>query len=209
MPHYFITGTGTGVGKTLISSILTQALQADYWKPIQAGVESSDSMWVKSMLLNPKSVVHKEAYVLNLPASPHIAAQKENIRISIDKILEQKPNTTNDLIIEGAGGLMVPLNEKEFVIDLIQELHCEVIIVSRNYLGSINHSLLTANALRSRNIKVLGWIFNDEYLDYESEIVEWSKYPRIGSICKLPDINKDIINEEAIKMKDQLVQLIS
>ena len=208
MKRYFITGTGTGVGKTLVSAILTEALEADYWKPVQAGIESTDSAWIRNMVSNQTSTIHPETFLLKLPASPHIAAKDETINLTIDKILEEIPQTSNNLVIEGAGGLMVPLNKKEFVIDLIEKLHCEVVIVSRNYLGSINHSLLTALALESRNIKVLGWIFNDEYLDYEKEIVKWSKYPRIGSIPNLGEVNKAIIKRQALEMKDQLKRFL-
>lgn len=205
MTTYFITGIGTKVGKTLISAIIAEALQADYWKPIQAGYEDgTDSQWVKQMLTNKSSIVHEEVYKLKLPASPHIGADEEGIEISIEKIIEEKPETDNRLIIEGAGGIMVPINKNEFIIDLIKELDATVIIVSRNYLGSINHSLLTAQALMKKNINVLGWIFNDNYLDYETEIVKWSGYPWIASVRNLPDINKDVVHVQAVKMKEHL-----
>ena len=151
MASYFITGIGTDIGKTLISAIMAEALHADYWKPVQAGYEDgTDSEWVREMLTNKTSVVHEESYKLKLPASPHIAAYEEGIEISLDKIVDDKPVTDNTLIIEGAGGLMVPLNENEFVIDLIKKLDATVIIVSKNYLGSINHSLLTAKVLNAK-----------------------------------------------------------
>ena len=204
MDTFFITGTGTGVGKTLVSAIITEALQADYWKPIQAGDENTDGQWIKSMVTNSTTKVHPETYLLKLPASPHIAAKDENIEISIKKLIDERPATNNTLIIEGAGGIMVPLNQREFVFDLVEELEATVIIVSRNYLGSINHSLLTASLLRAKNLKVLGWIFNDNYLDYETQIAEWSGYPWINSIRNLPFINKEIIHSQAVKMREKL-----
>jgi len=197
----FITGTGTDVGKTLVAAIVAEALQADYWKPVQAGYENgTDSLWVQQMLSNKKSVIHPELYKLKMPASPHIAAAAEQKEIKIKKIVAHLPKTKNKLIIEGAGGLMVPLNNKELVIDLIKKLQAKVIIVSKNELGSINHSLLTAAVLKKEKINVAGWIFTEEYQNYEREIGEWSGYPVIASIKHLPDISKETINAEAIRM---------
>jgi dethiobiotin synthetase len=205
MASYFITGIGTDVGKTFIAAIIAEALQADYWKPVQAGyANGTDSQWVKKMMTNTKSVIYDEVYKLKLAASPHIAAAEEGIEISINKIVEQVPATPNTLLIEGAGGLAVPLNKNEFVLDLIKSIHAKVIIVSKNYLGSINHSLLTAKTLKENEIDVLGWIFNGDYLDYENEIVEWSGYPWIASVRKLPEINKAIVHSQAVKMKEHL-----
>src|SRR3990170_3997076 len=129
--QFFVTGIGTGIGKTLISAILTRALNADYWKPVQAGYENgTDSDWLRGRLKN--SVIHPEAYKLKLAASPHIAAREEGVNISLQKIAGKIPAKNRNLIIEGPGGLMVPLNEKEFVTDLIQALNVKVILVSRN-----------------------------------------------------------------------------
>ncbi|HEY8657575.1 MAG TPA: dethiobiotin synthase [Hanamia sp.] len=201
MKPIFITGTGTDVGKTLVAAIVAEALQADYWKPVQAGYENgTDSLWVQQMLSNKKSVIHPELYKLKMPASPHIAAAAEQKEIKIKKIVAHLPKTKNKLIIEGAGGLMVPLNNKELIIDLIKKLQAKVIIVSKNELGSINHSLLTAAVLKKEKINVAGWIFTEEYQNYEREIGEWSGYPVIASIKHLPDISKETINAEAIKM---------
>lgn len=205
MKRYFITGIGTDVGKTLIAAIIAEALEADYWKPVQAGyVNGTDSQWVKKMMTNEKSVIHNEIYKFKLAASPHIAAAEEGMEVSIDKIVDEIPSTANTLLIEGAGGLIVPLNKNDFVIDLIRSLDAPVIIVSKNYLGSINHSLLTAKILKQNSINVLGWIFNGDYLDYETEIVEWSGYPWIASIRKLPEINKSVVHSQAVKIKEHL-----
>ncbi len=205
MTSYFITGISTGVGKTVIAAIITEALQADYWKPVQAGyANGTDSKWLKEMLTNKKSTVHPETYVLKLAASPHIGAWQEGIEISLDKIFNEMPVTDNILVIEGAGGLLTPLNKNEYVIDLIKRLDATVIIVSKNYLGSINHSLLTARVLHQNEINVLGWIFNDQYLDYETEIVQWSGFPWIASLRNLPEINKGVIHAHSIKMKEHL-----
>jgi len=201
----FITGIGTGVGKTLVSAIVANALNADYWKPVQAGYEEgTDSEWVKSVLPGEHCTIHKETYKLKLPASPHIAARQEGVRIQLEKISDAyihiRENLITDkkpLVIEGAGGLMVPLNEQDFVADLVKKLSAKLIIVSRNYLGSINHSLLTAAVCRKYNIDVLGWVFNDQFMHYEEEIVEWSGYPKIGSIPFSDKPDNDFIRQQA------------
>lgn len=205
MTPIFITGIGTGIGKTVIATIVTKALNADYWKPIQAGYESgTDSEWVASHLTGTASVIHPEVYKLTMPASPHIAARKDGVVISIKKICESIPINNRNLIIEGAGGLMVPLNESEFVADLILALKAKVILVSRNYLGSINHSLLTARVCRQMKIPVLGWIFNDQYLNYEEEITNWSNLPKIASIPYTENINGIFINSQAAAISSTL-----
>ena len=205
MTPIFITGTGTDVGKTLIAAIVTEALQADYWKPVQAGfAEGTDSLWIQKMLTNKKSVIHPELYLLKMPASPHIAAPAENTKITIKEIIAHLPKTKNQLIIEGAGGLMVPLNQDELMLNLIKKLKAKVIIVSKNELGSINHSLLTAAVLKKEKINVAGWIFTEEYKNYEREIGKWSGYPIIGRVKHLFVINKETIHSEALKMRKSL-----
>jgi dethiobiotin synthetase len=205
MERIFITGIGTGIGKTFISAILAKALGADYWKPVQAGFEDgTDSEWVASQLKDSGSVVHPEVYRLAKPASPHIAAREEGITIDLEKICNQIPNINRTLLIEGAGGLLVPLNSSAFVADLIKALDAKVILVSRNYLGSINHSLLTARVCREMQLPVIGWIFNDQYLDYEDEIVQWSNFPRIASIPYSENINGTFINAQTAAIKKQL-----
>ncbi|MBW6484302.1 MAG: dethiobiotin synthase [Vicingaceae bacterium] len=191
--NYFITGIGTNIGKTIVSAILTEALEADYWKPIQAGeLENSDTIKVKKLITNKKSKFHKEAYCLSQPMSPHAAAKLDNIEIDLAKI--SLPTTDNNLIIEGAGGLMVPLNEKELVIDLINKLDVEVILVVKNYLGSINHSLLSIEILRDRKLKVKGIIFNgDENKESEQFILNYSGLTCLGRIRTHKTITKEVI----------------
>ena len=209
MKPIFITGTGTDVGKTLVAAIVTEALQADYWKPVQGGfAEGTDSLWITAMISNKKTIIHPELYKFKMAASPHLAAKAEDIKISLRDIVHHLPKTKNKLIIEGAGGLMVPLNNKEFVPDLIKKLKAKVIIVSKNELGSINHSLLTAAVLKKEKIDVAGWIFNEEYLHYEKEIEKWSGYPIIASVKHLPEITKETIKAEAEKMKGRLKQFL-
>jgi dethiobiotin synthetase len=212
MQSIFITGIGTAIGKTIVSAIVAEALHADYWKPVQAGFdEGTDALQVSDLISNSTTIVHPEVYKLKLAASPHIAARRENIRIDLEEILKrfeeinlQSKIRNPQLIIEGAGGLLVPLNENEFVIDLIKKLKAKVILVSRNYLGSINHSLLTATVCKQYNIDVLGWIFNDQYLQYEEEIVQWSGYKKLGSISFTNKIDKGFIKLEAEKINASL-----
>ena len=212
----FITGIGTDVGKTIASVIVTNALAGDYWKPVQAGYENgTDSEWVKSMLFNADSKVHPETYKLKLAASPHVAAREEGVKIETASIVEQfkkfnnLQSTDSRLVIEGAGGLLVPLNENEFVIDLIKALKAKVILVSRNYLGSINHSLMTAKICKAENIDVIGWLFNDDYLNYEKEISNWTGWPVIGKIPHLKKIDQQSLYQQSLLIKNNLLQILS
>jgi dethiobiotin synthetase len=155
----FITGIGTGIGKTITSAVLVEKLQADYWKPIQSGdLDYSDTDKVRELVSNKRSVFHPEAYRLTQPFSPHKSAKLDNIRISLESI--QIPVTDNRLIIEGAGGLLVPLNDQDLMIDLIQKFDAEVILVSQNYLGSINHTLMSVEILKSRGLNISKLVIN-------------------------------------------------
>jgi dethiobiotin synthetase len=206
MKPLFISGIGTGIGKTLIAAVITEALQADYWKPVQAGYDSeTDSNRIRSMISNPQSRIHPETYKLKLAASPHIAAREENIRIELSRIKQDLRQIHSDrpLLIEGAGGLLVPLNETEFVIDLVKALDARLILVSRHYLGSINHSLLTAAACKAAGIEIAGWVFNDNYLDYSDEIVRWSGYPAIFSLPNLGRIDPAAISQAAARFQEE------
>ena len=204
MERFFITGTGTGVGKTVVSAIVTEALQADYWKPVQAGYEDgTDALTIQQLISNKRTVIHPEAFVLKMPASPHLAAPAEGIDLTINKVFEKLPETKNCLIIEGAGGLMVPFNNKEFTPDLIKKIGCSVILVSKNELGSINHSLLTAAVCKQYQIPVAGWIFTGEYKNYEEDIVRWTGYRKIFSVKEI-EVNKENILKQAELLKTLL-----
>lgn len=202
----FITGIGTDVGKTVVSAIVVEALEADYWKPIQAGdLDNSDTDKVKRRISNSKSVFHANAYALHTPASPHLAAELDNVVIDLNQIKE--PKTKNHLVIEGAGGVFVPLNETDTIIDLIQPDY-KVIIVSRHYLGSINHTLLTIEALKSRNISIAGIIFSgDENQATENIILSKSKLPMLGRIQIEPYFDENVVKYYADKFRDNLLKL--
>ena len=202
----FITGIGTDVGKTIASAIITEALQADYWKPIQAGdLENSDSHKIKCFLSNEKTVIHPNSYALNTPASPHLAAELDGIVIDLKKIIE--PKTENHLVVEGAGGVFVPLNSNDCVIDLIQSDY-KVIVVSRHYLGSINHTLLTIEALQNRKIAIAGIIFSgDENKASEEIILNKTGIKCIGRIEQEPYFDKNVIKEYADRFRENLLSL--
>lgn len=193
MKRIFVTGIGTDVGKTVASAILCEALQADYWKPVQTGSYfSTDSDKLKKYLTNSKTQIHPEAYVLRQYMSPHAAAELEGKHITLDSI--NVPATDNTLIIEGAGGIMVPLNEKEFIVDLIIKTKADVVLVIQNYLGSINHSLLSIDALKFRNIPVMGIVFNGPPHKLSEDIIlNYSGLKCIGRIQKETVINREVV----------------
>jgi len=195
MKKIFVAGISTNVGKTVISAILTEYLQADYWKPIQTGsVEGRDLQTVKNLVSNGKSQFFEENYLFSQPYSPHYAAILDNQSVDIQTIIP--PKTDNNLIIEGAGGLFVPLNGKELLIDLIPKIADEVILVCSEYLGSINHTLLSIEALQSRKIPIKGLIFNgDFFADNQLFILNYSQVFNLGHIPKLENISKENINK--------------
>ena len=202
----FITGIGTDVGKTIASAIITEALEADYWKPVQAGdLDHSDSHKVQKFISNGKTKFHPNAYALNTPASPHLAAELDGVTIKVKNIKE--PKTKSHLVIEGAGGVFVPLNDADCVIDLIQPDH-KVVIVSRHYLGSINHTLLTVEALKSRKLDIAGIVFNgDENKASEEIILKKTGLKMIGRIENEPYFDQNVIRYYADKFRESLVEL--
>jgi dethiobiotin synthetase len=203
MPNtYFITGISTEVGKTVAAAIVTEALEADYWKPVQAGeLENSDTHKVQTLISNTKSVFHANAYALETPMSPHAAAEIDGITIELNKI--QAPKTKNNLVIEGAGGLLVPLNNTDTIFDLIKPEY-KVIVVSRHYLGSINHTLLTVNLLKSKGFDVTILFSGNEHPTTEAIIKKMSGAKIIGRIDEEPYFDKNVIQEYAEKFKEKL-----
>ncbi|MDO4880684.1 MAG: dethiobiotin synthase [Capnocytophaga sp.] len=206
--HIFITGISTEVGKTISSAIVVESLQADYWKPIQSGeLNNSDTMKVQQLISNEKTQFFPNAYGLHFPASPHFSAELENITIELDKIV--RPETKNTLVIEGAGGLFVPLNKNNTILDLIQPTD-KVILVSRHYLGSINHTILSIEALKNRNISISGIIFSGKQnISTENWIKEYTNIPIIGRIDEEPYFGKNIIKEYADIFHENLVSLLT
>lgn len=201
MEKIFITGIGTNVGKTIVAAIVTEALKADYWKPVQSGdLDNSDTSKVKQLVSNKTSVFHDETFKLNQPLSPHASAKIDGIKINLNDF--QLPTCSKTyLVIEGAGGLMVPINHQgDLIIDLINHLKTSVILVSQNYLGSINHTLLSIEELKRRKINILGIIFNgDRTPETEDFIENYSKAPILLRINQESAFTQELIKNYAQK----------
>lgn len=204
MSHtYFITGISTEVGKTVAAAIITEALQADYWKPVQAGeLDHCDTHKVQHLVSNDISQYHDNLFALHTPMSPHAAAAIDGVTIKLKDI--KRPKTKNNLVIEGAGGLLVPLNDTATIIDVIQPTD-KVIVVSRHYLGSINHTLLSIEALKARNLKIAGILFSgEEHPTTESIIAKMSGVPIIGRIDEEPYFDQNVVREYAERFREKL-----
>ena len=195
--QYFVTGIGTEIGKTIVSAILTEALQTDYWKPIQSGdLDNSDSLKIQRWVSNPHTRIHPERFRLNTPLSPHASAAIDGVEIKVQDF--QLPDTSRPLIVEGAGGLMVPLNHQETMLDLIKHLNLPVILVSRHYLGSINHTLLSLEVLRSRGIVLAGLLYNGaENVASEKAIEALSGVKVLGRVGEMGEVSAEAIAREA------------
>lgn len=166
----FLTGIGTDVGKTLTAALLCHQWQASYYKPVQAGLPRDTDTVAALAGLGPERIV-PEAFVLRTPASPHEAAARDGIRLSVSEIVAARTLPEGPLVVEGAGGLLVPLNERETMADLAVAFGLPVVVVWRYYLGSINHTLLTLEALRQRGIAIAGLVLNGEENPYSTEAV--------------------------------------
>lgn len=195
--QYIIAGIGTEIGKTFIASILTESLEADYWKPVQSGaLDFTDTNAVQSLVSNRKTIFHPEAYRLTEPLSPHAAAAIDGIEIQLSNF--ELPTTDNNLIVELAGGLMVPLNKGTTNLDLIKQLNLPLILVSKNYLGSINHTLLSIEVLKSSNIDIKGIIFNGESNpSSEDYILNYTQVPLIGRVNQEQNISQETVKKYA------------
>ena len=199
-----VAGIGTEIGKTVASAVLVEALQADYWKPIQSGaLDDSDTDTVRRLVSNSISQFHPEAYRLTQPLSPHAAAERDGI--TIDPKTITLPQTDNALVVELAGGLLVPLNDTFLNIDLVQQLDLPVILVSRNYLGSINHTLLSVEACQRRNIPIMGILFNGPTVQAtETFILRYTGLDCIGRIGQEDVVTKEIIRKYARLIVERL-----
>ncbi len=192
-----IAGIHTNIGKTICSSVICQAMGYDYWKPVQAGdLGNSDSVFIKKVVTNPLCKIHPEAYQLSIPASPHYAAEVDGVQINKANI--NLPRSDNNIVIETAGGIMSPLAYNYLNIDLIQQLKLSVILVSNNYLGSINHTLLSVAALRQRKIFLKGIVFSGESnVATEDFIKQYTGLPILFSIPTFAEINAASIDNFA------------
>jgi len=205
MNSYFITGIGTDVGKTVAAAIVTKALNADYWKPIQSGLTETDRGTLQDLLPNNKGMFHPESYRLKTPMSPHKAAEIDGVAVELDKI--KRPETIKNLVIEGAGGLLVPINGEHTIADLIEPTD-KIILVSSGYLGSINHTLLSIELLKSRGFQCSGIIYNHVNLDGTIEVIEkMTGVTTIGHIEKHDAITPKIVDQYALEFKSKLESL--
>ncbi len=205
MKQIFVTGISTEVGKTIASAIITEALEADYWKPVQAGsLEHTDTDRVKELISNKKTVFHESSYELKSPMSPHAAAEIDGV--TIDRLEIHEPQTDNYLVIEGAGGLLVPLNDTDTVLDIIMPTY-QVVVVSRHYLGSINHTLLTVNWLTNKGYDV-SLIFSGNPNPYTEDIIlHKTGVSLIGRIEEEDTFDKAVIKKYADRFAPVLQSL--
>lgn len=200
---FFITGTDTNVGKTVVSSILCVGAGAAYWKPIQTGSnDGCDSDFLRKWTSN----VFPEVYRFREPLSPHAAAKLEDSGISIDKIITSFPNTEDQIIAEGAGGIMVPLNEHHFMVDMIYAIKLPAIIVTSSSLGTINHTLLTLEALNLRNISIAGVVMVGERNNQNRIAIEtYGQVPVIGEVLPCKHFTQAWMREEYQKFEMSIV----
>ncbi|WP_338793916.1 dethiobiotin synthase [Bernardetia sp. MNP-M8] len=210
MQHqYFISAIGTDSGKTFVSAILVEALKAHYWKPIQAGLPK-DTDQVKNLVSNTESVFLKERFCLTAPMSPHAAANIDNININLSDFELPKESQDKNLIVEGAGGLFVPISygqngKADYVIDIIEKLSLPLILVCNLYLGSINHTILSLEAIKNRNIKLKGIIFNGESNPESEQIIENYILHQLDSKVLLRIKQEKEISQETVKKYAQQI----
>lgn len=202
-----VAGIGTNVGKTVTSAILTTLLQADYWKPIESGAEQeSDTKIMQSLIEAKHCNIHTPAYSFRAPLAPHHAARLEGCMIDIANLV--KPQTERPLVVEMAGGVCVPATTHKLMVDILTEWHATWVLVSQHYLGSINHTLLTVEALKARGVSLAGLIFNgNPNPDSEEAILNLSQLPLLGRIYPEPQINRDTIQRYAKSWHHQLTAL--
>ncbi|MBI5844041.1 MAG: dethiobiotin synthase [Deltaproteobacteria bacterium] len=187
---FFVTGTDTGVGKTFVSAVLMTGLaNARYWKPVQSGtVDGCDTSWIRAATGLPADRFFPETYRLKAPVSPHLAASMEGVSISLDDFALPPVPENGHLIVEGAGGIMVPLNDRDLVADLVKRLGLPVIVVSRSGLGTINHTLLTLSELGRREIEILGVVMNGPENPENKKAVEY--YGRVKVLARIPKVTE-------------------
>ncbi|MFM1914224.1 MAG: Dethiobiotin synthase [Bacteroidota bacterium] len=203
---FIIAGIGTEIGKTIASSILVKALNFNYWKPVQSGnLEDSDTINVRKLVGQTEGEFFESSYNFINPLSPHTAAELENRKIELKNFI--LPESNRATIVELAGGIMVPLNDSETNLDLIKKLNLPVVLVSRNYLGSINHTLLSYEILKRENIQILGLIINGkENSSGEKFILNYTQLPIILRINEEEEFNTEKIEEYAGKVERILFQ---
>ena len=198
--RFAVTGIGTDVGKTVVSAILAESLKANYWKPVQAGdLDNSDSIKIDMYTANVN--VLREKFRLTAPMSPHAAARIDDVQIVKEDL--QLPEVSGNLIVEGAGGLLVPFNDEGLLFaDLLEYWRLPTIVVSRHYLGSINHTLLTMETLKNRGVNVAGIVFvGDENSETEQVIKSVTGVKILRRIPIAKELNDTFIQEQSKQFK--------
>lgn len=204
-----ILGIHTDIGKTIASAVIAEALQADYWKPVQAGgLDRTDTHIVSSLLTNGAQRVHPEAYRLTQPMSPHAAAAIDNI--TIDHTQLPWPETSNTLLVETAGGILSPMTDNATMVDFVQHYRLPAILISQNYLGSINHTLSGIEVLKSRQVPLLGVVINGEPNNATEQYIEtYSGVPIIARVPFLQEVSRETVSECAQHIRPSLLQHLS
>ena len=192
---FIISGTDTGIGKTTVSAMLLRALDAAYWKPIQSGtVDATDRQTVQQLTRLPDVRFFHESFILTQPLSPHRAAELDGIKIDVEKLAPQI--TSRTLLIEGAGGLLVPITRKFLQIDLFRRFDLPIILCARTALGTINHTLLSVEALRARHIPIHGIIFvGDDNPDNIKTIIDFTETKNLGRLPQLEILNAATLDQ--------------
>ena len=205
MKGFFVTGTDTGVGKTVLSALLVAALDGIYWKPVQTGaVEGTDRDSVRLWAACPEERLLRERYKFDPPVSPHLAAREAGVRIALDDFELPAPLEGHPLIVEGAGGAMVPLNENNLMLDLMLRLDLSVVVAARTALGTINHTLLTLAALRASGASVHGVVMiGEENPENRRAIEHYGKVRVIGYIPVLRQISRAALLDVFAKSFDR------
>jgi dethiobiotin synthetase len=191
-PRFFVTGTDTGIGKTVVSALLCAALDAFYWKPIQTGSsEGTDRRTVTRLAQLPRERTVPETYCFAPPISPHLAARRAGVRIKLSKIRMPALPKSEALIVEGAGGALVPINEKQFMTDLMRHLKLPVVVVARTALGTINHTLMTLAALRAARLEIRGVVLcGAPNAENRKAIEHYGEIEAVGAVPVLKKIDR-------------------
>ena len=199
MKGLFVTGLDTGIGKTVASAVLLRALNGEYWKPIQCGdLDNSDTETVKKLV--PRVRIHRERFRLKAPRSPHRAAEAEQQNISLNDF--KWPSTSKFLIVEGAGGVLVPLNDKDYIIDLAVKFRLPVVVAARHYLGGLNHALLTVEGLLRRGLETVGFIFGGERDDHAEKFLQRrTGLPVLLHMDQAERLDRSVIEKYALELK--------
>lgn len=198
MNDLFVTGTDTDVGKTVLAATLVTGLDAAYWKPIQSGRLGGETETDRETVIRMTGLdagdAPAEAFVFDPPVSPHLAAREAGVRIDLSEL--QKPTVSGKrLIIEGAGGVLVPINDRDLMLDLIRQMDAAVVIASRTELGTINHTLLTVNSVRGADLNLVGVVMiGEQNVENRNAIERYGNVPVVGWIPLLPTIDRTALH---------------